>query len=214
MSSWTYINGVIGVSPMGRTPAESRYILETVLDHLPIVWGSERCMAVDIIDMGSMSNSSHSEFGERYEKPNLDGTWKDFGGFDGGHNYKLVLTAHLRDTEFKETYYGLQKWLCRLAKRIHVKNVLVKVSGWEHQEIIATSPDWNPYVDMFEHPSWSGELNDEGYPEDVNWCEYLMWDKAATNYGHTQYPDMLLFKYYNNKENDEEMLRRLKGRNK
>ena len=41
MSYWTHINGVIDVSPMGRTPAEQRYILETVLNHLPIVSGSE-----------------------------------------------------------------------------------------------------------------------------------------------------------------------------
>ena len=42
MSWWTYINGTITVSPMGRTQAEKRYILETVLDHLPLVTGSER----------------------------------------------------------------------------------------------------------------------------------------------------------------------------
>jgi hypothetical protein len=40
MSWWTYINGMIKVSPMGRTQAEKTYILQTVLDHLPIVTGS------------------------------------------------------------------------------------------------------------------------------------------------------------------------------
>lgn len=37
MSSWTYITGTITVSPIGRTQAEKRYILDTVLAHLPIV---------------------------------------------------------------------------------------------------------------------------------------------------------------------------------
>lgn len=31
MSSWTYITGVITVSPMGRTQPEKRYILDTIL---------------------------------------------------------------------------------------------------------------------------------------------------------------------------------------
>lgn len=42
MSWWTHINDTITASPMGRTQAEKRYILETVLDHLPLVTGSER----------------------------------------------------------------------------------------------------------------------------------------------------------------------------
>ena len=40
MSSWTYINGTVTVCPMGRTQPEKRYILETVLNHLPRVTGS------------------------------------------------------------------------------------------------------------------------------------------------------------------------------
>lgn len=49
MSSWTYITGTITVSPIGRTQAEKRYILDTVLAHLPIVSGSERDMNVYVI---------------------------------------------------------------------------------------------------------------------------------------------------------------------
>ena len=37
MSYWTYVNGTVIVSPMGRTQAEKRYILDTVLSHLPRV---------------------------------------------------------------------------------------------------------------------------------------------------------------------------------
>ena len=49
MSSWTYIQGTITVSPIGRTQAEKRYILDTVLAHLPIVSGSKRDMNVYVI---------------------------------------------------------------------------------------------------------------------------------------------------------------------
>ena len=37
MSFWSYVRGMIEVYPMGRTQAEMRYILETVLSHLPPV---------------------------------------------------------------------------------------------------------------------------------------------------------------------------------
>lgn len=65
MSHWTYINGNIVVSPMGRTQAERRYILETVLDHLPFVTDFDRNMNVYIIQKnGYNSSSSHTKFGE------------------------------------------------------------------------------------------------------------------------------------------------------
>ena len=50
MSWWSYINGTITVAPMGRTQAEKRYILDTVLEHLPRVsGGSEGDMNVYVI---------------------------------------------------------------------------------------------------------------------------------------------------------------------
>lgn len=65
MSSWTYIQGTITVSPIGRTQAEKRYILDTVLAHLPIVSGSEKDMDVYVIQKnGHNSSCSCDEFGE------------------------------------------------------------------------------------------------------------------------------------------------------
>ena len=50
---------------MGRTQAEKRYILDTVLEHLPLVTGSERDMNVYVIQKnGDSSSSSCDEFGE------------------------------------------------------------------------------------------------------------------------------------------------------
>ena len=46
MSFWTYLTGTVTVRPMGRTQAEKRYILDTVLEHLPLVTGSEKDMNV------------------------------------------------------------------------------------------------------------------------------------------------------------------------
>ena len=49
MSVWTSIRGIIEVNPIGRTQAEKRYILETVLAHLPVITGSEEDMHLSLI---------------------------------------------------------------------------------------------------------------------------------------------------------------------
>lgn len=42
MSLWTHINGTITIDAIGRTQAENKYILDTILEHLPLVTGSEK----------------------------------------------------------------------------------------------------------------------------------------------------------------------------
>lgn len=49
MSWWTYINAFIVVYPTGRTQLEKKYILDTVLTHLPLVTGSEGDMDVYVV---------------------------------------------------------------------------------------------------------------------------------------------------------------------
>lgn len=46
MSMWTYVRGLIELGVPGRTQAEKDYILQTVIDHLPKVTGSEYSMNV------------------------------------------------------------------------------------------------------------------------------------------------------------------------
>ena len=48
MSCWTTVRGTLGVIPMGETDPHRRYVLETVLAHLPVVTGSEGDMNVYI----------------------------------------------------------------------------------------------------------------------------------------------------------------------
>lgn len=205
MSYWTYINGNITVSPMGRTQAEKRYILETVLDHLPFVTGSEKNMDVYIIQKnGYNSSSSHTEFGEYGGYRN----WKTLST-EVQDKYILVVDASLRDREFEQTYKEFQRWLCRLAKRVDVDDVLVEVCGYEKSAIIQ-----NPrlkgkqsyetvYGQMNERPTWC--YNDDEIHE-PNWCEYLMWDRAKGS----MLPMMLGYKYFNDEENDREVERRIR----
>lgn len=208
MSYWTYINGNITVSPMGRTQAEKRYILETVLDHLPFVTGSEKNMDVYIIQKnGYNSSSSCTEFGEYGGYRN----WKTLST-EVQDNYILVVDASLRDREFEQTYKEFQKWLCRLAKRVDVDDVLVKVCGYEKSAIIQNpqlkgKQSWETvYGQMNEKPTW---CYDDGEIHEPNWCEYLMWDRAKGS----MFPMMLGYKYFDDEENDTEVERRIKYMN-
>lgn len=194
MSSWTYITGMITVCPMGRTQPEKRYILDTVLEHMPRVSGSEEDMHVHVIQKhGHNSSCSHNEFGERI-------LWKDN---ETQTDYFVIIEGALRDRHFDETLRELNKWLNRLAKRAGIEELLVRLKGldsnWEMKELVIS--DSKPYEQMMEWPSWSDRSGGE-----PAWCEYLMWDSAKDSW----YPMTLLYKYYNDPENDAEVERRLK----
>lgn len=210
MSSWTYITGTITVSPIGRTQAEKRYVLDTVLAHLPRVSGSERDMNVYVIQKNGHNNSrSCDEFGERTN--NLVDRYGQKSRVRGWlctqDEYILVVDAALRDREFDKTYREFMKWLVRLGKRVMIDNTLVQISGYDKSTIIK---DYcvqnekysyqNVFFNLFEGTSW---VRDDGEP---NWCEYMLYPRAKGS----DYPMMLAYKYFNDKENDEEVERRMK----
>lgn len=175
MSSWTYINGVITVSPMGRTQHEKTYTLNTVLDHLPRVTGSEGDMDLYInIKSGTNCSSSCDEFG--YVTNNLTDYYGDKSRNKGWlrtqSEYLLTVNASLRDRKFEETLKEFNNWLCRLAKRIKIDDLMVEVKGYD-KNILITDKN-KVYNEMFEYPSWSC-YGEEKQTE--NWCEYLMWEE-------------------------------------
>lgn len=211
MSYWTYVHGTIVVTPMGRTQAEKRYILETVLDHLPIVSGSERDMNVYILQKaGHNISSSHDEFGERTN--NLRDRYGDRsfrrGWLETRDEYILVVDGSLRDRMFDETFREFQKWLCRLAKRIDVEKVQVEIRGYGQKILIQDSwEDDYKYGQMYEMPTWCHGKKEEqlGTYGEPNWCEYLMWERGKD----TRWPMALEYKYFRNEKNDAEYERRL-----
>lgn len=189
MSYWTYVHGTIVVSPLGRTQPEIRYILDTVLEHLPLVTGSERDMNVYVVEKaGNNSSCSHNEFGEcvSYMRKKYDPTKIQT-------DYILVVDGSLRDRQFEQTYKEFQKWICRLAKRVHVQNVLISIKGYDK---CATIQDDEKYYNMFEAPSWSWRES-----KTINWCEYLMWERMDD----CDYPRVLGYKYINDKENNKKV---------
>lgn len=191
MSMWTHIRGTLTVSPFGRTKHEVRYILETVLDHLPKVTGGERDMETYVVEKYHPNiYSSHNEFGVRIQSYEH----KEFSD-----QLIVVLDGDFRDRYFNETLREFMNWFMRLAKRVSVYDVIVSITADDRkQPYIFTGEFW----DYVEDPSWC--LSNKG--GEPNWCEYLMWERAK----NSDLPMMLQRKYVNDPENDAEVERRIK----
>ena len=209
MSMWTYINGTITVSPMGRTQAEKRYILETVLDHLPVVSGSEKDMDIYVNQKNGFNVSSSSdEFGLNTNLLTSSyGNKTRHGWLRMQDDYILTVDGSLRDREFNETYREFMKWLVRLGKRVMIESVLVEIKDYGKSAIIKDRCVQNEkhsyenvFTNLFENPSYGDENVEPA------WAEYLMWDRAK----NSRYPMLLQYKYFADEENDREVERRYK----
>ena len=184
MSLWTYIRGTITVSPLGRSQAEKRYILDTVLAHLPKVTGSERNMNVYVIQKNGYDEySSHDEFGQYSNLGNGNSEYLH-PGYDIQGKYILAVDANLRDRFFERTMKEFSNWLCRLSKRVDVNDVLVEVGSDYNDQSYVFSNKNDVFGEMFEWPSWC----DKG---ESNWCEFMMWDRDEDS----DYPKALVRKY-------------------
>lgn len=150
MSMWTYVRGLIEIGAPGRTQAEKDYILQTVIDHLPKVTGSEYGMNVYTIRA-----NGHNIWSNHDELDHLN--W----GFKTQSKYFLVLDGSLRDRRYEETFKELNKFLNRLAKRLPVNSMHVQVYTYDHSHIHTFTNENDYYGKMFEseHP----------------WYKYLMW---------------------------------------
>lgn len=149
MSNWTYVQGLIELDVPGRTQAEKNYILQTVIDHLPKVTGSERSM--NIYTIQTAGHDSWQNFDEFYNRVE---------DFKTQSRYFLVLDGNLRDRHYKDTFKELNKFLNRLAKRLIVDSVYVRLYDYNHSYTFTNKNDC--YGKMFEN-------------EDP-WYNYLMWE--------------------------------------
>lgn len=128
------------------------YILQTVIDHLPKVTGSEGAMDIHIVRAyGHNSWQNFDEFYNRVED------------FKTQSRYFLVLDGSLRDRYYEETFKELNKFLNRLAKRLIVDSAYVRLNdiGINYNSYTFTNKN-NCYGNMFEHEN--------------PWYDYLMWE--------------------------------------
>lgn len=125
MSVWTHIRGMVTVSAMlSESQADMDYQVNKTLEHLPLITGSEGNLKPYVVrkrgynfsstvdEYNNQSNLTNSESGRMFESQT---------------DYVLVLHESLRDKGFAETYKEVVKWLCRLSKRIWVKDVCINI---------------------------------------------------------------------------------------
>ena len=168
MSNWAHIHGTIQLDVQGRTQHEKEYILRTVLDHLPVIAGSENDMDIYVIKKnGYTTGDNIDEFEEktnnlvdRYGKKD-----REYGEMCLQSKYMLLVDGALRDRESKDVYRDFIKWLTRLSKRIEVEEVNVKIYDLWY---------YNKYLIIDEERKWA-KLYVYSQNE-VNWTNYLQWD--------------------------------------
>lgn len=169
MSCWTHIRGTITVSPMGMSQPEKKYVLDTVLAHLPKVTGSEDDINTYVIQKnGYNSSCTHDEFGQ-YSNLGNDNHFCGRPVFGTQDSYIIVVDAGLRDRTFPQTMREFSNWLCRLSKRVLVHDVLVEVSEPYDKSYLFRN-DSSFYSNMYEFPSW---MDGNGVSK-ANWCESMM----------------------------------------
>ena len=195
MSYWTYINGIIKVDVPGRTQPEIEYILKTIIEHLPVVTGSEEDMEVYINKVNGYDGSSSTDEYQMVTN-NLTNEYgqKDRNGWLNTQNkYLITINASLRDRKFKQTFKEFIKWLCRLSKRITVESILVKIQGYDKSYVINEGYD-SAFTKMEEMPSWCNNATEPC------WWEHLMWKR----YNDWSLPINHVVKYYECEEADNE----------
>ena len=167
MSNWTYVTGIIEVDPYGHNDTERRYILETTLNHMPKITGSEEDVEVQCFPTQCYRGSiDEDEFGRT-----LKHSYKNYS------NFLVTLKGNLRDSVFYQTLKETNKFLNRLAKRINIVSMSVTVQNDYPCEFhkVYTFTNNKMYDDLWEVPSWFDDRSSA-------WWEYLLYDFVPTDF--------------------------------
>lgn len=105
MSEWTYVRGVVYLNVIGVTQEQKDYILKTVLNHLPVVSGSESDMVWNVAPVGAYYSSVYSDDRGIERK------------VETRSEYAVTLHGNLRDRDYETTLREFMKWLMRLVRR-------------------------------------------------------------------------------------------------
>ena len=154
MSQWTYVNGVIKVDTMSRSSAETLYLVQTVVNHLPVISGSERNVQYYInLENGYNTSSNVDEF-DKFS--NLGNGWTGKRLFEWQTNTLITMYGALRDRTFEETLRETTKTLARLSSRLLVDECVVSVRSYR-DSFVFNNPEWmkNAYMS--------------------DWCEKFLW---------------------------------------
>lgn len=156
--TWTYVRGLIELDVPGRTQAEKDYILQTVIDHLPKVTGSECNMEIHTVRA-----YGYDMWSNRDELDNLALDFKTQS------RYFLVLDGRLRDRYYEDTFEELNKFLNRLAKRIYIESMYVNLLGIFPKTSMFTFPKSHMFTNV-------SNCYSHMFERENPWYDYLMWE--------------------------------------
>jgi len=154
MSIWSRVTGVIVAETISRSTAEAMYIAQTVVNHLPKIYGSEGCAKFYINALKGLNTSSNvDEFNKRSNLMQRENQW---GLFEWQTKILITVEGSLRDASFQNTLRETTRMLSRLSSRLWVKSCLISVSS-DKKQFIFHDPDWiikqelTDWVDHFIH---------------------------------------------------------------
>lgn len=152
MSRWTHVMGTVLVDTVAQSDAQATFMTHTVLEHLPLITGSERNVRpYFIIPEGPNWSLENDEFGN---KSNLC-TDPYCGTFEVQTQRLVVVHGELRDRLFEQTLRETTNWLARLSSRLCVTYCLVSVRDDQHRQFIFNDPEW---IIKREVNNWTLEL--------------------------------------------------------
>lgn len=133
MSVWSYVRGCVWVQVPGRTQCECDYVIKSVLNHLPLVSGSESDTYLQPVEANvDLHFSRFDDFG-RPSNILINNKETNFhsrsGSFVVCNTYAIVVSGNLRDRSFEETVRNTEKLIVRLGKRLYVQHLHVLVYG-------------------------------------------------------------------------------------
>jgi len=140
VSSWTYVRGMISVDPIGETTAEKVFVVQTVLDHLPTVTGSEKNLFVYVTPSVYYGLSCREDSGYGYRSRRV------------APHFLIIVEGDLRDREFNQTKAEVMRWICRLGKRLFITDICLTVRDQCGRKVVLT--DERPLLDLYEGPHW------------------------------------------------------------
>ena len=166
MSDWAYVIGIVRARVPSRTDAETMYIAQTVVNHLPKISGSEGSAKIHVhLEDGHSGSSNVDEFDQ------FSDLYDEEEGLFRRQNMVLItISGRLRDVEFEDATGGVNKFLCRLAKRLEVDDCSVRVKSCGRDYVFTNKNAWLEKM----YPDY----------DDEQWTDYLRWEPKIGSDGH------------------------------
>ena len=168
MSAWTQICGTIIVNTYSESTYKTKYIVENVLNHLPLVHGSEGPIEYYVNVLNGYNVSCNVD--DNGNESNL-AMYDDYDMFRHQTRAMITIQGDLRDTEFHEVLKEVTKFLSRLSKRLGVDDCAVKVTQYDKTYVFSDS-SW--LYDNYEHA-----VSEEEEFEKVKYAEWEFVEREA-----------------------------------